>query len=273
MAESVGPPVELFARDDGSGPTLLLLHGLGGEHTVWNAVVPLLAKDHRLLVPDLRGHGRTPAPPESTFSFAEMEGDLDALLTRLGVGPVHVVGLSAGGLLALRLALDRPKLLRSLVAIGSAAHIDAHTRAVAERWAETYRDEGYEGYLLRLLKDLYYPDWIEAHLDYADRLREQQDRLDPKGAMQWGRTMASFDLRGRLGKLQLRTLVVHGVDDQVVDSAHARLLRVAIPGAEMRLFPQTGHLVPVERPEETAQLLREWVTKVESLPPPAGTSR
>jgi 3-oxoadipate enol-lactonase len=273
VGEPVGPPVELFVRDEGSGPILLLLHGLGGEHTVWNGVVPHLVNDHRLVFPDLRGHGRTVAPPGSTFSFAEMERDVDEMLTRLGTGPVHVVGLSAGGLLALRLALDQPKLLRSLVVIGAAAHIDAHTRAVAERWVETYQQEGYEGYLLRLLKDLYYPDWIEAHLDVADRLREQQDRLDPTGASQWGRTMASFDLRGRLGKLQLKTLVVHGVDDQVVDSAHARLLRVAIPGAEMKLFPQTGHLVPVERPEETGRLLREWVTKVESTPAPTGTSR
>lgn len=273
MTEPVGPPVELFVRDEGSGPTVLLLHGLGGEHTVWNGVVPHLTSDHRLLVPDLRGHGQTAAPAGSTFSFAEMEGDIEAMLARRDASSAHIVGLSAGGLLALRLALDRPDMLRSLVVIGSAAHIDAHTRAVAERWVETYQQEGFDGYLLRLLKDLYYPDWIEAHLDVADRLREQQDRLDPKGAVLWGRTMASFDLRGRLGKLQLKTLVVHGVDDQVVDSAHARLLRVAIPGAEMRLFPQTGHLVPVERPEETAQLIREWVTKVESTKAADATRR
>lgn len=264
MAEPVGPPVELFLREEGTGPNLLLLHGLGGEHTVWNGVVPHLSKDHHLLIPDLRGHGRTIAPEGSTFSFTEMEQDVEAVLARTGTGPVHVAGLSAGGLLALRLALDRPTTLRSLVVIGAAAHIDAHTRAVAERWVETYQQEGYDGYLLRLLKDLFYPDWIEAHLEFADRLREQQDRLDPKGAGQWGRSMASFDLRGRLGKLKVKTLVVHGVDDQVVDSAHARLLRVAIPGAEMKLFPQTGHLVPVERPEETARLLREWVAKAES---------
>lgn len=264
MAQPTPEPVELHVREEGEGPPVLLLHGLGGDHSVWNEVIPDLAADHRVLAPDLRGHGRSPSPSGSTYSFGEMQADVLRLMDARKLAHAHLVGLSAGGFLALQLALSEPARLRSLVTIGAASHCDAHTRAVGERWAETFQQEGFDAYVLRLLKDLYYPDWIEAHRDFVDRLRSSLRKEDHRGAIAWGLAVKSFDLRGRTGRIRLPTLVIHGVDDQVVDSAHARLLRVSITGAQLRLFPQTGHMVPVERPRETAAALRPWVAQLDS---------
>ncbi len=266
MAEPIGAAVPLHCREEGTGPAVLLLHGLGGDHLVWNAVVPALAKGFRVLAPDLRGHGRSPAPAGSTYSFAELEGDLLSLLESRRVDRCHVVGLSAGGFLALQLALDQPSRLRSLALVGSASHCDAHSRAVAQNWADTYRDEGYDAYALRLLKDLFYPDWIESHFDRADVLREEMRGRDLRGAVAWGLAVRTFDLRGRVGRLRLPTLILQGMDDQIIDAAHGRLLRQSIPGAELKLFAQTGHLVPVERPKETAEALSAFFHRVEASP-------
>lgn len=269
MPPDLAAPVELVARPEGSGAPVVLLHGLGGDHTVWNQVAPRLATGHTVIAPDLRGHGRSPAPPGASYTFPELERDLLLLMDARSLATVDLVGLSAGGFLALQFTLDHPERVRRLVVIGAAAHCDNHTRAVAERWAEVYRDEGFDAYALRLLKDLFYPDWIEAHLDVADAFTEKLRALDLKGPIQWGLSVRTFDLRGRLGRLRTPTLVVHGVDDQVVDSAHARLLRVSIPGAELKLFPQTGHLPPVERPEATAEAIQEWIDRPD---PVAGTT-
>lgn len=264
-------PVTLHRRAEGTGPPVVLLHGLGGDHAVWAGLVAGLAADHRVLAPDLRGHGRSPAPEGSKFSFAELAADLSALLDAEGIASAHVVGLSAGGFLALQYALDSPARCRSLVLIGSASHCDAHTRAVAQNWADTYRDEGFDGYALRLLKDLFYPDWTESHFDRVDGLREELRGRDLRGAVAWGLAVRSFDVRGRVGRLRLPVLVIQGMDDQVVDAAHGRLLRQSIPGAELRLFAQTGHLVPIERPAETLDALRTFFRRVESAPaPPPG---
>lgn len=243
---------------------MLLLHGLGGDHTVWNGVVPKLLPTYRVLLPDLRGHGRSPPTEGPSTGVADMERDVVELLDRAGVASAHVVGLSAGAFLALQLAVDAPARVKSLVIVGGAAHLDNHTRAIAERWAETFRTEGYDAYILRLLKDLFYPDWIEANLDFADRLRSEREDWHPRGAIAWGSSLRSFDLRGPLGRLSLPTLVVHGVDDQVVDAAHGRLLRQTIRGAELRLLRETGHMVPIERPDEMATILREWVDRIEA---------
>jgi pimeloyl-ACP methyl ester carboxylesterase len=259
MASAVDPPIQLNCREAGSGPPVVLLHGLGGSHTVWNELIAPLAEEFRVLVPDLRGHGQSPNPPGSTYSFPEMAGDVERLLDDHQLPNAHLVGLSAGGYLALYEAVHSPTRVRSLVLISSAGHAEQHTRGIVDRWATTLRDDGFDAYALRLLKDLYYPDWIEAHLDYADEVREQLRGADLRGTAGWAAATKTYDLRGRLGKLRLPTLIIQGMDDAVVDSSHARLLRQTIPGAELKLLAQTGHMVPIERPVPTLEALRPFL--------------
>lgn len=259
MAPPAAPPVGLETVDLGEGPAVLLLHGLGGDHTVWNGQVPALAKEFRVLAPDLRGHGRSPLPDGSTCSFPEMWADLEKLLADRGIATAHLVGLSAGAFLALYAAATYPARVQRLVLSGGATHCDAHTRAVGRGWVETYQKEGFDAYLLRLVKDLYAPEWIEAHLDRIDLLREELRGRDYRGATLWGTAVQGFDLRGRLGRMRAPTLVLQGLDDRVVDPSHARLLRQTIAGTQMRLFPLTGHMVPVERPAETTDAVRAWL--------------
>lgn len=256
-------PVELWTRDEGRGPPLLLLHGVGGSHAVWNAVAPALARQYRVLLPDLRGHGRSPAPAAPQFGFAALEADLVRLLDERGERSVHVVGQSAGALLALRFGLDLPERTRSLVLIGGAVYTDAHTRAITERWAASFAEGGADALTLRLLKDLYYPDWIEAHMEVADRLREEMANADFRAPTLWGREASTFDERGRIAQLAAPTLIVQAMDDQVVDAAHGRILRQSIPAAQIRIFAQTGHMVPVERPTETVEAITAFVDAVE----------
>ncbi len=262
--EAAAPPTELKCRVEGRGPAVLLLHGVGGNHTVWNDMVSGLSKEFLVLAPDLRGHGRTRAPPDSRFTFAEMMGDILRLLDDQGVRSAHLVGLSAGALLALRTALDRPDRVRSLTMVSGAAYTDSHTRAVAERWEETYSKEGTDRFALRLLKDLYYPDWVEANLDYADAVREQVKHQNFAPALRWAHAMASFDERNRIATVARPTLIVQALNDAVVEASHARILRQSIPGAQIRLLTETGHTVPVERPKELSEAITAFVRSVES---------
>jgi pimeloyl-ACP methyl ester carboxylesterase len=226
-------------------------------------VVPRLQSRFRVLAPDLRGHGRSPQPPDGDFRFVAFEADLLALLDARAVTAAHVVGLSAGALLALRLGLDAPDRVRSVGLVGGSVYTDGHTRAVAERWAETYARDGPDALALRLLKDLYYPDWIEAHMEVADRLRAEVPRHDYRTAERWAREVAAFDERARVATLRPPALIVQGMDDQVVDASHGRILRQSIPDSRIRILAETGHMVPVERPEETAEAIATFVDSVE----------
>jgi 3-oxoadipate enol-lactonase len=269
VPEPPSPPVALHVREVGSGDPVLLLHGLGGDHTVWDYQIPTLAQKYRVLAPDLRGHGKTPLPDGARYTFGEFEGDLRKLLDDRQIGPVHLVGLSGGGLLALRLVVDDPSRVRSLALLGAMGHMDNHTRAVGQSWADILRDEGPAAYSRRLARDLFAPDWLEAHMDLAEKIAASQEERNLRGVVQWALAMKDYDLRSRLGKVHTPTLILHGLDDGVVDPSHARLLRQAIPGSEVRLFPNTGHLIPIERPEETAQILLDWLDRQSARATPA----
>lgn len=271
MTEEALPPIPLHSREEGTGPCLLLLHGVGLSHSVWNDVIRGLAPGFRVIAPDLRGHGVSPNPTGSHFSFLELEGDLLRLLDEKGVDSAYVVGLSGGALLALRLTLDHPERVRGLVMISGAAYTDTHTRSIAQRWAETYVKEGPDAYGLRILKDLYYPDWIEAHLDFADQVRAYVKHQDMGPSNRWSQAMATFDEKARVASIKVPTLIVQAMDDQVVDASHGRILRQSIPGAVIRILPETGHMVPLERPKETVEAVAGFVHAAEARNGPRPT--
>jgi len=270
MASNVAPPVELSFREEGAGAPILLLHGLAGDRLVWNAVFPGLSAAFRVIAPDLRGHGETPYPSGSSETMDELEADVLALLDRLNLPAVHLVGFSAGAFLALRIALDHPERSRSLTLVSGAAYCDAHQKAVMERWWTTYDQDGPDAFALRLLKDLYYPDWIEAHLEVADVLREAVVHWDFTAARAWGQALTAFDEKNRIAALRIPTLMVQAMDDGVVDASHGRILRQTIPGAQIRILPQTGHMIPSERPTELVESIVALVQKAESNSAVAG---
>ncbi len=260
-------PVDLFVRDSGQGPAIVFLHGLGGDHTVWNEVAPLLDGEYRVIRPDLRGHGRSPLPAGSTLSFEEMQQDVLRLLDGLQVREAHFVGLSAGAFLALSLARDHPGRVRGLVLVNGSAYCDPHTREILESWKQEYREGGEDALVLRLMKDLYDRDWMEAHLDDADLMRRRLKETQLAVLTQWSERVEGFDMRGRLARIRAPTLILQGMSDVVVDPSHGRFLRQSIPGSELKIYRDTGHLMPVERPKETAEAVRAFVLATERRPP------
>ncbi|HEV8192191.1 MAG TPA: alpha/beta fold hydrolase, partial [Ktedonobacterales bacterium] len=107
-------PGRLYFTERGAGPPLLLVHGLMVSGEMFETVVDLFATKHRVLVPDLRGHGRSRALPPP-YTARQLAADLAGLLQRLGIASAAVLGYSQGGAIAQQLALDWPQLCNRLV--------------------------------------------------------------------------------------------------------------------------------------------------------------
>src|SRR5207249_7166719 len=130
----LGGPVH-FADFGGAGPTMVLVHGLGGSHLNWLAVGPALAAHARVLAPDLAGFGRTPLAGRS----AEVQANhalLDRVLDTIADGPVILVGNSMGGLLAMLEAANRPDKVAALVLVGPAQPRPRGLRGARPSWLE-----------------------------------------------------------------------------------------------------------------------------------------
>jgi len=109
----------LFVTDVGSGSTVVLLAGWGFSHAVWREQAVWLSRTHRTVTVDLRGHGGSDAPVDGDYSVARHAKDVDGALEALGVEAAVLVGWSFGGMVAFRLAADRPARVRRLVLVGS----------------------------------------------------------------------------------------------------------------------------------------------------------
>jgi pimeloyl-ACP methyl ester carboxylesterase len=153
--------------------------------------------------------------------------------------------------------------------VNGSAYCDAHTREILESWNQEYREGGEDALVLRLMKDLYDRDWMEAHLDQADLMRKRLKEAQVGPLIQFSDQIKGFDMRGRLARIRAPTLILQGMSDVVVDPSHGRFLRQSIPGSELKIYRDTGHLMPVERPKETADAVREFVQAVERRSPPA----
>ena len=265
MAEAYINGFKMHYLDVGTGDPIVFLHGLGGNCYEWEGQMEPFSRRFRVIAPDLRGHGRSDMPQTPTYTPFDHARDVVALLDHLGIAKTWVVGLSAGGFVTLALAVHHPDRLRGIVLAATAPMVDADTRAVAERWAEIFRKEGVEAYLSRVTKDIFTLDFFLEHEKEVDHFLETQKHRNFAGIAPSGVGNLGFDVRSELPKIRIPTLAIHGLNDRVVDPAYARRMRQAIPGAEVKLLPDTGHIVNVERPEEFNAAVLEFITKERPL--------
>ena len=250
-------------RIEGSGPVVVLLHGMGSCADDWMLQFPALAGRATALAVDLRGHGRTDAP-RGPYTIPAMAGDVAGLLAGLDIEAAHVVGLSLGGLVAQALAIDHPGRVRSLVLVNTFARLRPQgirgwiyllARAIAmltggvERQAEVVAAGVFP-----------HPEQAELRHMAAERLKAN----DPAAYRAAMRAVLRFDSRPDLGKIRVPTLVVAGAEDTTVSLAAKRALAEGIPGARLEVIPNSGHATPLDRPEVFNERVLRFIGAIEA---------
>ena len=119
MARLQSDGCEIHYEVTGSGPPVLLLHGLGSCGKDWELQVPALAARYTVITVDLRGHGESDKP-KGPYTMSMLSADVVHVIETLGLGPLHVVGISLGGMVAFQLAVDAPALAKTLAVVNSA---------------------------------------------------------------------------------------------------------------------------------------------------------
>ena len=251
--------IQVYYEITGSGPPLLLIHGLGSSTRDWEFQVPALTPQFQVITADLRGHGRS-AKPRGRYRIPQFADDMAALLRTLGAAPAHVVGLSLGGMVALELALRCPDLVRSLVIINSGPEAPAQTWrerlglvSVYLRRVATVRLRGMRA-LGEALGGQLLPEPGQAALrrTFVERWAANDRRayLAALGAI------GGWSTRQRLPALRCPSLVV-SADADYTSVAYKAAYCAMIPHGELAVIAGSRHLTPIDRPDElNASILR-----------------
>jgi pimeloyl-ACP methyl ester carboxylesterase len=248
---------QLYFTEQGAGPPLLLVHGLMVSGEMFAPVLDRFAAVHRVIVPDLRGHGRSCALPPP-YTARQLAADLVGLLQQLGVASAAVLGYSQGGAVAQQLALDWPERCHRLV-LGCTF---AYNMATPREWIEGHVTP----VLLRFLGPRRFAEFVVSQgakeLDkeraaWLVNLMANQDRRLMVAA--WKETMA-FDSRRRLGEIACPTLIVAGSQDQAAPMHHARMLHAGIRGSQLVVIEGAGHTLIWTRPDEFVRVTEDFLT-------------
>jgi len=236
----------------GSGPPLLLIHGLGYARWGWEPVLPGLAERFDIVLFDNRGIGESDAPP-GPYSVVEMAADAVQVLDEAGIERAHVVGTSLGGMIAQELALTHAERVDRLVLActtpgGPKAHPMPQVTVALMAEAATLEPAVA---LRRFIENALAPASVAAHPELVDRIMAHRlaTAQQPAAWAAQASAGATFDAYDRLGALAAPTLVQHGGEDVVVDPQNADLLVELLPDARIERFSGTGHLFFWEEPE------------------------
>ncbi|PLK22406.1 alpha/beta hydrolase [Porphyrobacter sp. TH134] len=254
----------------GSGPPLLLLHGTGASVHSWRGLMPLLAKTHTVIAPDLPRHAFTTGHDAYAMSLPAMAREIVALLTALDVQPTAIIGHSAGAAIALQVALDHGF-------TGPVIGLNSALRPFPGPFAQIF-----PAVAKALFVNPFVPRIFASSIDLVGGARKflwrsTHSQIDADGLACY-RTllkhpghaggalamMANWDLPGlrlRMGEVRNPVLLVHGANDPAIPLDWARDAAGWLAGARLDVLAGLGHLAHEEAPEQAAALIAAFLAE------------
>lgn len=236
-------------------PALLLLNSIGTDMSLWDRCVPLLLSDFRLLRIDTRGHGASDAPAED-YSLPMLAGDVVSVMDDAGIDKAAIAGVSLGGMIAMELALTHPGRVTQLALICTSATMDSSV------WVErikAVREGGTAAIAEAALGRFFSPAFAATHPAIVESTKRALNSMSRDGYAGAGAAIRDMDLAGRLGRIEVPTLVVTGERDVSTPYAgHGEHLVSGIAGANLARI-DSAHLPPLEAPGPLAAALRGFL--------------
>jgi len=277
----LGGPVH-YLDFGGSGPTVLMVHGLAGSAINWMAVGPEIARTHHALAIDLAGFGQTPLLNRSAAVGANA-GLVNDFITEVVGEPATIIGNSMGGHISILEAADHPRWINAMVLVDPAIpgphvtrpepamlgmiatlSVPGLAQTVVDRQSRSLGPEGLVARALALVAAdpaRLDPDVVEAHV----QLTRERTHLGPQNGRAFVQATRSIGLRmadprfwTKVAAVKCPTLVIHGSLDRLIPVAAARELVRRRPDWDLEILDGVGHVPMLETPGLFMQTLREW---------------
>lgn len=260
---SFGEITYLSNDKDDTAETIVMLHGFGADKDTWTRFAGELGNDYRLVIPDLPGHGESTQNSSLNYDIQEQAKRLDEFLNLINAKKVYIVGNSMGGAIALHYTSTHPAAVQSLTLIDSLGAIktpsvlDEETKVSGKNpMLEINNAEDYKAMMsYGMVNPPYIPGFLIDVLAEAKIKRKDIERKIFKDIL------TDADQTTILANIHVPTLIIWGKQDRVLHVDDAALLHEKISGSRIAILDETGHVPMVERPQETAKLLRGFLSE------------
>ncbi len=239
-----------------SRPSLILLHGAGGSFLSWHPYLRRLPNE-TVYTLDLPGHGQS--EQKSKASIAEYANEIAAFMEELRIPSAVIAGLSMGSGIAITLALNFPQKVKALALFGSGAKLRVapailENIAKPETFAETVAQINRTCFSENAPNDLLILS--QKNMLQTSLTTLQQDFL----------ACDQFDVTAQLSQIQIPVLILCGAEDKMTPPKHSQYLKDNLPNARLHILEKTGHILTLEQPETTANLLKQFLNEVAPHP-------
>jgi pyruvate dehydrogenase E2 component (dihydrolipoamide acetyltransferase) len=259
IALADGRELNVLLAGTGDAPPLVFLHGLGGSQSTWQVVLGDLVEQHRVAAIDLPGHGTSDRSAEADYSITGIAHAIAEAVGKLGLSRPIVVGHSLGGAVALRIAIEQPKLIHGVVALDSAGLGEEIGSELTDLMAGQAGTDTARGLL-----QLFYQDQKLVNERGVAEMAQMQ-LADGAWAAQQSVANAAFASGRQLQAARLDpaavsvpVLLIWGEHDRVIPARHAIEALTRFPDASLAIVPNVGHVPQVENPIRTATLITRF---------------
>jgi 3-oxoadipate enol-lactonase len=247
------------ARTESPRPWVTFITGIANDTTLWAGQARALADRFRVLRYDLRGQGLSEATP-GPYSIESLAADLEALWDAIGVQRSHLVGLGLGSTVAMRVAIDHPQRIISLVPTCCRARMVPEFAAMWQRLTETVQAGGIESIVEQTAQRWFTDDFKAANPAVIDGVRAMIRGTSQQGYLGTVAAFVGLDLEDELGRIQAPTLFVGGAEDKVGGpEALMRKLAARVPGASYSPIPRAAHIANLQNETDFNATLRQFL--------------
>jgi 3-oxoadipate enol-lactonase len=254
----VKPEALFFTDTQGAGEPVVLVHAIGCDHRMWDALEKALAPQFRVIRVDVRGHGRSPVP-KRPYALEDLADDVLGVLDGLGIAKAHWVGLSMGGMIGQAFAIDHGDRLGRLAIANTTSSYGPEGRAMWQARARTVEEGGMAAIKDMAMNRYFSDDFRAQHPEVVDAVAQRFLATPPEGYIGCCDAIAELDYTEDLRRIHARTLVIAGERDAGTPPSMSEAIVARMPGARLAIIPGAAHLSAVEKPADFDALVRDFL--------------
>ncbi len=243
--------------------SIILIHGMALDQTMWTPQIPVLKEHYRVLTYDIRGHGLSEVG-DAQYTYKMFADDLKSLMDYLEIDQAVLCGLSMGGAIALRAYDMYPHRIKALILSDARSEADSNeTKYWRENSIESIKKDGLENFADEFVETIFASSSFKRHPEAVELIRNIVLSSSPEAVCgvllaQAART----DMKHVLGKITVPTLIMVGEHDDFTPFSSSQMMHDKIVNSEFKIIPKAGHMSNLENPEIFNHNLLEFLEKI-----------